>query len=81
MKETLVKLVNEDLTDKLYKINVPTLLIWGDNDTATPLSDAKIMNKNIKDSGLVIYENCSHFSFIENKEKTILVLKSFLNIK
>ena len=81
MKETLVKLVNEDLTDKLNKINVPTLLIWGDNDTATPLSDAKIMNKNIKDSGLVIYENCSHFSFIENKEKTILVLKSFLNIK
>ena len=39
------------------------------------------MNKNIKDSGLVIYKNCSHFSFIENKEKTILVLKSFLNIK
>jgi pimeloyl-ACP methyl ester carboxylesterase len=81
MKETLVKLVNEDLTDKLNKINVPTLLIWGDKDTATPLSDAKIMNKNIKDSGLVIYENCSHFSFVENREKTILVFKSFLNIK
>lgn len=81
MKETLVKLVNEDLTDKIAKISAPTLLIWGDKDTATPLSDAKIMNKNIKDSGLVIYENCSHFSFVENKEKTILVFKSFLNIK
>lgn len=81
MKETLVKLVNEDLSDKLYKINVPTLLIWGDKDDATPIEHAKIMNKNIKDSGLVIYENCSHFSFIENREKTILVFKSFLNIK
>jgi pimeloyl-ACP methyl ester carboxylesterase len=81
MKETLVKLVNEDLTDKLTSINVPTLLIWGDKDTATPIEHAKIMNEKIKDSGLVVYENCSHFSFIENKEKTILIFKSFLNIK
>lgn len=81
MKETLVKLVNEDLSDNLSKIDVPTLLIWGDKDSATPIEHAKIMNKSIKDSGLVIYENCSHFSFIENREKTILVFKSFLNIK
>jgi pimeloyl-ACP methyl ester carboxylesterase len=81
MKETLVKLVNEDLTDKLTSINVPTLLIWGDKDTATPIEHAKIMNEKIKDSGLVVYKNCSYFSFIENKEKTILIFKSFLNIK
>ena len=81
MQETLVKLVNEDLTDSIKNIKIPTLLIWGDKDTATPIEHAKIMNEKISNSGLVIYEGSSHFSFIENKNKTVLIFKSFLDIK
>lgn len=41
MRRILSKVVNEDLTDRLPLIKAPTLLIWGENDTATPLKDAK----------------------------------------
>ena len=52
LRSTLVNLVNTDLRDILPNIKCPTLLIWGENDTATPLADAKIMEQLIPDAGL-----------------------------
>ena len=40
MRRTMVRLLHEDLTDCLPKIQASTLLICGDQDTATPLADA-----------------------------------------
>ena len=47
MREILVNTVNEDLTGCALKINCPTLLIWGTNDTEAPLEDAKKLEKYI----------------------------------
>ena len=52
MRQCLVKAVNEDLTDHLPNIKADTLLIWGDMDTATPLSDGRLMEKLIPSAGL-----------------------------
>ena len=41
MRQCLVKAVNEDLTPCMPNIKPDTLLIWGENDTAAPLADAK----------------------------------------
>lgn len=78
LKETLVKAVNEDLT-KFLKNMKETLLIWGDKDTATPIWMAKIMEKEIKNSGLVILHG-GHFSFIDDYYTFLKVLNSYLNI-
>lgn len=51
MRGSLVKAVNEDLEPLLPQITAETLLIWGDKDTATPLSDGRKMEKQIKGSG------------------------------
>ncbi|MDR1800370.1 MAG: alpha/beta hydrolase [Lachnospiraceae bacterium] len=80
MRATLVKSVNEDLTDCLAKINVPTLLVWGDKDTATPISDAKLMEKMIPDAGLVTFEGAGHYSFLERKEQFRRVLASYFEL-
>ncbi len=77
MKKTLVLAVNEDLTNCLKNITAPTLLFWGDKDDATPLSDAKIMEKRIPDAGLVVLEGGSHFSFLENTPFFLRVADSF----
>ena len=77
MKKTLVLSVNEDLTKHLSKINVPTLLFWGERDDATPLSDAKIMEKRIPDAGLVVLRGGSHFSFLENTPYFLRVADAF----
>ena len=63
MREILVKVVNEDLSNLLSNIKNKTLLIWGDKDDATPISDAHLMNKLIADSRLVVVENTGHYSF------------------
>ena len=41
MRRILSKVVNEDLKHVMPLIKAPTLLIWGENDTATPIADAK----------------------------------------
>lgn len=79
MKETLVKLINEDLKDFLPNINVPTLLIWGELDTATPISDGEIMEKLIPDVGLIRIKNCSHYVFLENSIYVNKIIYTFLN--
>jgi len=78
MRQTMVKLLNEDLTPLLSKIKAPTLLIWGENDTATPLRDGEIMKKNIPDSGLVILKNAGHFSYLDRPFEFSAVINNFL---
>jgi len=78
MRETLVKVVNEDLEPLLSNIRPSTLLVWGTEDTATPLSDAKIMEKLIPDAGIVEVKGAGHYSFLEQPQFINAVLDSFL---
>ncbi|MCH5220949.1 MAG: alpha/beta hydrolase [Muribaculaceae bacterium] len=81
MRTIMSRVVNEDLTHLLHLIKAPTLLIWGEKDTATPLRDAKIMEREIPDAGLVSYPEAGHYSFLDRPGQTAAVVKSFLNIK
>lgn len=81
MRRILSKVVNEDLTDRLPLISAPTLLIWGENDTATPIADAKKMSRLIPGSGLVSFLGCGHYSFLDNPIQFRAVLSSFLKSK
>ncbi len=80
MRKILVKVVNEDLRPLLKDIKASTLLIWGRNDTATPVYMAEIMEKEIKDSGLVVLEDAGHFSYIDQYAQFSAVMKSFFKI-
>lgn len=77
MKKTLSKVVKEDLKKEIKKISSPTLLIWGKEDQITPYKDAIIINKLIKSSGLVSFDDCGHFSYLENCQDIVLILENF----
>lgn len=77
LKETMKIIVNEDQSYLLPKISVPTLLFWGSLDTATPISDAKKMEKLIPDCGLIEYAGSTHFSYLENINNVNSVLNEF----
>lgn len=77
MRGTLVKVVNEDLKYLLSKIKSPTLLVWGEQDTATPISHAKIMEKEIEYSGLVILQNAGHFSYLDQFPQFCRIVSRF----
>ncbi len=78
MRAVLSKVVNEDLKHLMPSIKAPTLLIWGANDTATPLADAHYMEKHIPEAGLVSFAGCGHYSFLDNPVQFGAVLRSFL---
>ena len=80
LRETLVKVVNEDLTDLLENITASTLLIYGENDTDTPVSDARIIESRIKDSGLCIIKEAGHWAFAEKPGEVLAIIKSFLQV-
>lgn len=79
MRQTLVKVVNEDLRAYLPGIQAPTLLIWGEKDTATPVSDAKIIEQEIPDAGLCVIRGAGHFAFVERPFEVHVILNNFLN--
>lgn len=78
MRNILVKAVNEDLTSLLPQVTCPTLLIWGEADQETPLYQAKIMEKKIPDSGLVVIKNAGHYAFIDNLQYFSIVMNKFI---
>lgn len=78
MRRILVKVVNENLKPLLKDIKASTLIIWGENDDATPLYMAKIMEKEIKDSGLVVFEGAGHYAYLDDYNKFVAVIKAFL---
>ena len=79
MRAVMVRCIEEDLTAYLPKINASTLLIWGENDTATPLSDGQKMEALIPDAGLVTLHGAGHFGFLERWPQCQRVLDSFLS--
>lgn len=77
LRETMKKIVNEDVMQLLPNLKVPTLLIWGTNDMDTPIADAKKMESLIPDCGLVEYPNSGHFSYLQNLQNCNAVLNEF----
>ena len=78
LRKTLVSLVNTDIRHLLPNIKCPSLLIWGENDTATPLEDAKTIEKLISDSGLCVIKGTGHFSFCEKPWEANAIINSFI---
>ena len=78
MRETLVKVVNDDVSDILKDINVETLLVFGENDEATPLAKGRFMEKEMPNAALVVFEGDDHFAYFNQANRFNLVLEAFL---
>jgi len=79
MRDILVKTVNEDIREDLAGIAVPTLLVFGAKDTATPVEIGRIMESKIKGSGLVVMERSGHFPYLDEAAAFNAVARSFLS--
>lgn len=77
MRGTFVKVVNEDLLPLLPAITAPTLLIWGSDDTETPLWMGQQMEKQIPDAALIVFEGRTHFAFLEEWQRFLIIIKEF----
>jgi pimeloyl-ACP methyl ester carboxylesterase len=65
--------------DRLYlAAAVPTLIVWGENDTIIPVSHAHAAHEVIEGSRLEIIEGVGHFPHVEAPERFVEVLRDFL---
>lgn len=76
MRQTLVEVVNEDLSKYAKEIEEPTLLIWGENDTEAPVAEAKELEKIMLDAALIILPG-THYAYLENLQQVINILNNF----
>ncbi|MCA0452607.1 MAG: alpha/beta hydrolase [Chloroflexi bacterium] len=77
MRETLVKVVNEDLLPYAARVKRSTILFWGDKDEDTPLWQGQLLEQTIPDAGLVVWEGAGHYSYLERAADTARVMDHF----
>ncbi len=77
MRDTFVKVVNEDLLPYATRVQPPTLLLWGDQDEDTPLWQGQLLEKTIPDAGLVVWEGAGHYSYLDRLPETVRVIDHF----
>ncbi len=77
MRETFVKVVNQDLRPYAQRVKPSTLLFWGDKDEDTPLWMGQELEKLIPDAGLIVYEGAGHYSYLERLSETVKTVDYF----
>ena len=65
--------------ENLEKIDNETLIIWGDKDTSYNFEQVNVLNKNIKNSRLEIFKDCSHNVHLEQSDKFNRLIKDFIS--
>lgn len=78
MRETFVKTVTEFQDDELKKINHEILLVWGEDDSATPLEQGIRMDKILPDSALVTIKHAGHYAFLDQPAQFTAIAKAYL---
>jgi pimeloyl-ACP methyl ester carboxylesterase len=80
--QTVEQLIPPNLDEQVRKyreINIPVLLIWGEEDRVIPLSKGEMLTSLLPNSTLVVLPNCGHIPQEECPQETIVVMDKFLN--
>jgi pimeloyl-ACP methyl ester carboxylesterase len=72
------KAASETVGDKVSAITIPTLVVWGENDSLVPLADGKDYAAKIPGAKLVIVPRCGHAPSIERPAEFMAAVEPFL---
>lgn len=81
MREILIEHINTDLSEDIKKVNTPTLLIWGTDDKAVSVRDARKAEKEFKDAALIEIPYATHYAYIEHLGRVSSILNNFFGGK
>ncbi len=81
LRETFLRIISEDLTPYAAQVRAPTLLIWGDRDTDTPLWQGRKLEQVMPDAGLIVFTGAGHFSYLERLNEYLRIVEHFLKDK
>jgi 3-oxoadipate enol-lactonase len=72
--------VRPDSVPTLRTIDVPTLLIYGEEDILTPAADANLIHGQVRGSVLHMVPRAGHYAFLEQPDDCIRPLRNFLDM-
>ena len=78
LKETFKKTVAQDVQKDAAKINIPSLLIYANQDKAVPVEDGETIAKLISGSKLIVLDKAGHFVHQEKADEVNNIIKEFL---
>jgi len=79
MQDTFRQVVSEDVVHDSAMINIPTLLIYGSHDKATPSKYGLKFNKQIEQSELAVIDGADHFLHQTHTQSVIKQMTDFLD--
>lgn len=77
-RQTMINLINTNLSNVLKEIKIPTLIIWGKEDSVTPLSDGLLMHELIRNSKLKIINNSRHSPQFTHPKEVAKIINEYL---
>lgn len=69
---------DKGLTKRIHRINMPTLLLWGNNDQVVPISYGELFNSLIPQSQLQIIDDCGHIPQLEKPNDFVNIINNFI---
>jgi len=81
MRETMKKIISENLFPFLPRIKLKTLIIWGKEDKTLPVSDAYLIKEKIPDSELIIMERIGHALNLDVPEELAKIILNWQILK
>lgn len=68
-----------EVEDRLSSVTQPVLVLAGRGDRTCAVAGAEAMAKGLAHAELVVFENSGHMTYVEENEKYVSVVRSFLN--
>jgi pimeloyl-ACP methyl ester carboxylesterase len=67
-----------EVEHKYRKVRQKTLLLWGREDTVTPVQYGERLERDLPNAKMFVYPRCGHFPMIEAREESTRELLAFL---
>jgi pimeloyl-ACP methyl ester carboxylesterase len=80
MRGTFVKTVGFHVDDQLGRIAQPTLLFWGDQDTAVVREQMQTLERDLGDAGLVALPGAGHYGYLDAPDIVAAGTRAFLGL-
>jgi len=77
LRATFLNIIKEDLSSAAKTIIVPALIVWGENDATTPLSEGKRLHVLIRTSVLRVIPHAGHFVHQEELREVSGIIREF----
>jgi 2-hydroxy-6-oxonona-2,4-dienedioate hydrolase len=73
--------IRHNMSKELPKMNTPTAIIWGKDDTVTPPNVAEEFDNLLPDSNLYWIDNCGHAPMMEHPEEFNRILEKWFELR